>query len=321
MGGIGMTGKGAVRELAIVILSFNVKELLLKCLGSIYKGEPEAEIWQIVVVDNASSDGSSEAVRKRYPGVKVISSPKNVGFAAGNNLALAKVLTPFVLFLNPDTVVDPGAISKSLDFLNSHPEAGAVTCRVELPDGRLDYSCHRGFPTPWNSFCYFTGLARLWPKSRLFAGYTATYQDLNTVHEMDCGSGTFFLVRTEAGVAVAKAKATKGWWDEDYFWNGEDIEFCWRLRKLGWKIYFYPKARIIHYKSSSSGLWSTAGIQVPLETRLAATKSATQAMRIFYRKHYLDKSPKIVAAAVEMGINWLERRRLRAISRGGRYES
>ena len=300
-------------KLAVVILTCNVRELSISCLESIYKSEPEAKSWQIIVVDNASSDGTVGAVRKRFGKVGIIESPKNVGFAAGNNLAMRKIRAEYVLFLNPDTVVTPGAISKSVAFLALRPEVGSLTCRVDLPDRRLDYSCHRGFPTPWNALCYFGGLAKMFPKVKLFSGYTATYQDLSRPHEIDCGSGTFFLVRYEAGARV-------GWWDEDYMWNGEDIEFCFRLRQMGYHVYFYPEARIVHYKGSTSGLWSTAKKEVPLETKLRSAKWASQAMRIFYRKHYLANTPKVVAWMIEKGIDALEKRRLAKLIAGQKYE-
>ncbi|MBI2020563.1 glycosyltransferase family 2 protein [Candidatus Daviesbacteria bacterium] len=225
-------------DLSIIILNYNVKDLLLNCLESIFKNKSSKDKWQIIVVDNASSDGSVEAVKEKYPEVELVVNKENLGFAAGNNAAIPKVKAPVVLFLNPDTVAINDVIQKSLKFLLSDPDIGALTCRVELPDGKLDYSCHRGFPTPWNSFAYFGGLAKMFPHSPLFAGYTATYLDISKTHEMECGSGTFLMVRKIAGDQI-------GWWDKDYFWNGEDIEFCFDLKERDWKIYFYPEVKII----------------------------------------------------------------------------
>ena len=159
-------------DLSIIILNYNVKDLLLNCLESVFK-DPSSKNWQVIVVDNASSDGSVEAVKKEFPGVELITSKENLGFSAGNNSAISKVKAPTVLFLNPDTEIVDGAISKSLEYLMTNPDIGAITCRVELPNGKLDYSSHRGFPTPWNSFAYFSGLSKLFPKSPIFAGYTA----------------------------------------------------------------------------------------------------------------------------------------------------
>lgn len=275
-------------DLSIIILNYNVKDLLLKCLESIFKNRKEQDRWQVMVVDNASSDGSVEEVRKRYKDIEIVENKSNLGFAAGNNVGVKYAKAPVILFLNPDTVVIDDAIQKSLKYLLSNPDIGALTCRVELPDGRLDYSCHRGFPTPWNSFCYFSGLAKLFPYSPLFAGYTASYLDIRTTHEIDCLTGAFLMVRKIAGDQI-------GWWDTDYFFNGEDIEFCFSLKEKGWKIYFYPQVKIIHYKGSSAG-----------QEKAKAISHGVSAMRIFYKKHYYDKYPPILRNLILAAIKMLE---------------
>ncbi len=290
-------------ELSIVIVSFNVKKLLLDCLESIYKNKKDTNNWQIIVVDNASTDGSVEAVEKKFPKVNLIKSPKNLGYARGNNLAVSVINSDYVLFLNPDTIIKGDVIQKTLNFLKENPKVGAVTCKVLLPDGKLDYSCKRGFPAPWSAFCYFTGLAKVFPNSKFFAGYTATYLDSDTTNEVECISGTFFMVRRLAAREV-------GWWDEDYFWNGEDIEFCFRLREKGWKIYYYPKGEIVHFKGSSSGLWKSAKVSVSKEVKLRSAKAGIEAMRIFYEKHYLKNTPFVFRKIVLLGINLLEKVRL-----------
>lgn len=275
-------------DLSIIILNYNVKDLLINCLESIFKSKSPKDNWQIIVVDNASEDGSVEEVRKRYKDIEILENEKNLGFAAGNNVGVKRAKAPVILFLNPDTVVVDGAIQKSFQFLLSNPDIGALTCRVELPDGRLDYSCHRGFPTPWNSLAYFTGLSKLFPHSPLLSGYTATYLDIRTTHEIDCATGAFLMVRKIAGDQI-------GWWDEDYFWNGEDIEFCYSLKEKGWKVYFYPEVKIIHYKGSSSK-----------QNRLKTASLGTSAMRIFYKKHYYQKYPPLIRNLVLLAINMLE---------------
>jgi len=290
-------------DLSIVILAYNVKSLLLDCLESLYQNKPKESVWQVIVVDNASSDGTLEAVNRLFPQVVTVKSNKNLGFAQGNNLAINKIKSDYVLFLNPDTVVKGKAIPETLKFLKSKEKAGAITCKVLLPGGQIDYSCHRGFPSPWNSFCYFTGLAKVFPSRRLFSGYTATYLDLNKIHKIDCISGTFFLIRKKAAEEV-------GWWDTDYFWNGEDIEFCFNLHELGWDIYYYPGQRIIHYKGSSSGLRKTGKLKVPKETKLKAAESGIKAMRIFYSKHYMKGTPWFYKRLILMGIGLLEKVRL-----------
>ena len=275
-------------DLSIIILNYNVKELLLNCLESVFKHKGKEDKWQIIVVDNASLDGSVEAVKKEYPQVEIVENKTNLGFAQGNNAGVPLAKAPIVLFLNPDTVVVNEAIQKSLKFLMSNPDIGALTCRVELPDGKLDYSCHRGFPTPWNSFCYFCGLAKLFPHSPIFAGYTASYLDTSKTHEIDCLTGAFLMVRKIAGDQI-------NWWDSDYFWNGEDIEFCFSLKEKGWKIFFYPEVKIIHYKGSSAD-----------QEKSTAISHGISAMRIFYMKHYYKNYPIILRDLILAVIKGLE---------------
>lgn len=313
-------------ELSIIILSYNVKDLLLKCLESVSASKGKLDRWQIIVVDNASSDGSVKAVREGYKIATSTSSPrnddsimelienqKNLGFAAGNNVGVKKAKAPVVLFLNPDTVITDHAIQKTLEVLLSNPDYGAITCKVELPDGKLDYSCHRGFPTPWNSFCYFSGLAKMFPRSPVFAGYTASYLDIEKPHEIDCATGAFLIVRKIAGDQI-------GWWDTDYFWNGEDIEFCYCLKEKGWKIYFYPEVKTIHYKGSSSGLWWSAAQKVDKKQRLETATHGISAMRIFYIKHYYKKYPPIFRDIALWGIKLLEHYRKFKIMTELKYE-
>lgn len=326
-------------ELTIVILSFNVKELLLNCLDSIFLSKGKLDRWQVIVVDNASSDGSARAVREKYKiigmdsrlrgndskkggndkedgndnKIELVESKVNLGFAGGNNSAIPFIKAPVVLFLNPDTVIVGHAIQKSLEVLLSNPDYGAITCKVELPDGRMDYSCHRGFPTPWNSLMYFTGLAKAFSASAFFSGYTAGYLSTKIAHEIDCISGTFLMVRKIAAEQI-------GFWDKDYFFNGEDIEFCFDLREKGWKIYYYPEVKIIHFKGSSSGLWQTAKVKVETQTKVSAATHAASAMRIFYRKHYYKSYPPLFRDFVLWGIKLLEHYRKFKIITGMKYE-
>lgn len=278
-------------DLSIIILNYNVKQLLLNCLKFIKRPQVTGYRLQVIVVDNDSSDGSVEAVREQFPQVEIIQNKANLGFAAGNNAGIPFVKAPVILFLNPDTIIVNDAIQKSYEHLMSNPDIGALTCRVELPDGRLDYSCHRGFPTPWNSFCYFLGLSKIFPKSPIFAGYTATYLNINKSHEIDCVTGAFLMVRKIAGDQI-------GWWDKDYFWNGEDIEFCYQLKMRNWKIFFYPAEKIIHYKGSSAK-----------KEKSETLGHGISAMKIFYKKHYYHKYPPVLRDLVLIGINMLEKYR------------
>ncbi len=276
-------------DLSIIILSYNVRELLLNCLDSMFKNKTQKDNWQIIVVDNASEDGSVEKVAEIYKNeVEIIRNNTNLGFSEGNNVGVKKAKAPVILFLNPDTKIVGDAIQKTYQYLMGNPDIGAITCKVELPDGKLDYSCHRGFPTPWNSLCYFLGLSKIFPHSPLFAGYTASYLDIHKIHEIDCLTGAFLMVRKIAGEQI-------NFWDTDYFFNGEDIEFCYSLKEKGWKIFFYPEEKIIHYKGSSSK-----------QQKSEAISYGISAMRIFYKKHFYKNYPPIFRDLILAGIKLLE---------------
>ncbi len=290
-------------DLSIIILSYNVCDLLIDCLQSIYDAQKKDDSWQIIVVDNNSPDQTIEEVSKKFPKVELVESDKNLGFSAGNNLGVKRADAKVILFLNPDTIINSTVIQRNYQTLISHREFGAISCKVELPDGSIDYSCHRGFPTPWNSFCYFCGLSKMFPHSQLFSGYTASYLNINKPHTIDCVTGAYLMIKKYAGNQI-------GWWDEDYFWNGEDIEFCYRLKEKGWKIYFDPSGKIIHYKGSSSGLWKSGKGNVSKQTRISSARSGVSAMRTFYLKHYYLRYPIFFRSIILWGIKALERYRL-----------
>jgi len=299
-------------SLDIVINTTNVRDLVVDCIASIYKQKSENDNWRVIVADMASTDGTVDAIKKKFPHVTLIASKKNLGFAKGNNLARKFVKAKYVLFLNPDTKVIGKVIQKTFAVLETKKEIGVVGCKVMLPDGRLDYSCHRGLPTIWNTLTYWSGLAKKFPKSKLFAGYTATYLDHNESNEVDCISGTYLLIR--------KALLDKiGWWDEEYYWNGEDIEMCYQIKKLGWKIWYEAGEEIVHYKGSSSGLWSTGKVKVPKERSLMLAKFASRAMRIFIRKHWRELGPVPLMIFVLLGIWILEKYRLVKLKLGLKY--
>jgi len=310
-------------DLSIVILNYNSGDFLRKCLESIGRAKKNGFEYEVIVVDNNSNDNSFKKIRNpknpkfeirnklKIQNIKLIliKNEINLGFAAGNNVGVKKAEGRYLLFLNPDTVVMPNTFKEMIKFMDSNSQVGAATCRVELPNGRLDEACHRGFPTPWNAFCHFSGLEKLFPRSRVFAGYVLGWERLNKVHEIDSGTGSFLVVRKEVGDKL-------NWWDEDYFWYGEDLDFCYRIKKAGWKIYYVPKVKIIHYKGVSSGIRKESQklAKANKETRIRAIKASTQVMRIFYKKHYFNKYPRFLTWLVLKGINILEKIRLKKLS-------
>jgi len=293
-------------DLSIIIVSYNTKDFLKKCLESLNSDD------EIIVVDNNSSDGSVEMVKRiktsKTQNIKIIGNKKNLGFAKANNIGLRKSSGRYILFLNPDTIVQKDTLKTMIKFMDENPKVGAATCRVELTNGQLDQACHRGFPTVWNAFCYFSGLEKLFPKSKIFAGFSLSYLPLDKIHEIDSGVGAFLIVRREAGEPL-------GWFDEDYFWYGEDLDFCYRLKQKGWKIMFVPTTKIIHWKGAASGIkkYSQKISPAKKQTKIKATKASVKVMRIFFDKHYQKKYPRFVYWLVMLGISLLEKIRLSRI--------
>jgi GT2 family glycosyltransferase len=284
-------------DLSIIILNYNTSKLLRVCLRSVERADKGSYRVETMVVDNASSDDSVLMVKKEFPWVRLIKSRRNLGFAGGNNLALKKSKGRYFLFLNSDTKIKPLALRKVLDFMEGDRQIGAVTAKTQLKSGGMDPDCHRGFPTPWASLCYFLGLEKLFPRSRLFGQYHQFYLNLKVPHEMDAGFGTFMMVRRRVIDRV-------GSWDERYFFYGEDLDLFYRIKKAGWKVMFYPEVLLTHYKGASSGLRGESR-QVSLasrEIRLKTAKASIKAMEIFYRKFYQNKYPWWITWLVIAGI-------------------
>jgi len=284
-------------KLSIIIVNFNTYQYLSRCIDSIFKEGFSHSSLEIIIVDNASTDNSVNLLQRHYPQVIVVSNNKNIGFAAANNQGINRAKGKFILLLNPDTLVAKSVLIKMLHFIDQHPDVGIASCKVVLPTGNLDDACHRGFPTPWNAFCQFSGLSGLFPESQFFNGYHLGYKDMKKVHEIDSCAGAFMLVRKDAGDQVH-------WFDTDYFWYGEDIDFCFRVKKRGWKIMFVPNYQIIHYKGIASGIkkHSKKDSTATIKTKLQATKARFEVMKIFYNKHYRKIYPSWLNCLVYTGI-------------------
>lgn len=288
-------------DLSIVIVSYNTKDFLIKCIQSIEETGKDFT-YEIIVVDNASGDESVELVKEKFKDVILIANKENLGFSKANNVGIKKASGRYILFLNSDTVVYPITLKTMIDFMDSHKDAGASTCRLQMPSGKIDDASHRGFPTPWNAFCHFSGLSKIFPKTHLFGGYNLTYLDFDKTHEIDALAGAFMLVRRSAGEKA-------GWWDEDYFFYGEDLDFCYMLKQKGLKIYYVPEVSILHYKGVSGGIKknSQSLSTASKNTKKRSTYQRFRAMRIFYKKHYEQKYPWLVTRLVYAGI-WAKQR-------------
>ncbi len=285
-------------DLSIIIVSYNTADLTAACVRSILDTTKDIT-FEVIVVDNDSHDSSVadlKAIRDRR--VSVIENKENLGFAKANNIGVKKAQGRYLLFLNSDTIVYPNTLERMVAFMETNPKVGAATCRLKTPDGGEDYSAHRGFPTPWNAFTYFSGLASLFPKSKLFSGYTQGWKDRSKIHEVDAISGAFMFTRQEAGEQI-------GWWDEDYFFNGEDLDFCYKLKHKGWKILYIPDFEILHYNGMSGGTKKkTANLsRATKETRARIQDARFDAMKIFYKKHFAKTYPRILTNLVLLGVD------------------
>lgn len=273
-------------KLSIVIVSYNVKYYLEQCLCSVIRAcyGLDAEIW---VVDNASSDGSVEYIRSRFPDVHFIENQENVGFSRANNMAIRQATGEYILLLNPDTVVGENTLSGCLYFMDTHPEAGATGVAMLKDDGGFAWESRRGLPTPFTSFCKMTGLCALFPHSRRLGRYYMRYLDKNKTNQIDVISGAFCMVRRSA---LDKT----GLLDEDFFMYGEDIDLSYRLLQCGYKNYYQP-LRILHYKGESTHKSFFRYVHV-----------FYKAMLIFFDKHYRHSNrwlaPFIQMAVVVRGI-------------------
>jgi GT2 family glycosyltransferase len=270
--------------IAVVIVNYNVRDLLDQALRSLY-ATAETLISEIWVVDNASTDGSVEFLSANWPQVRVLSNGKNCGYGCANNQGIAQSKAKYILILNPDTVIQRGALQELVEFMESRAQAGICGPKIVSPEGRFRPECRRGFPTPLVAFSRLFGLSTLMPRSRLFGKYYLTYLDPDYETQVDALSGACMMTRREAVEGV-------GYFDEDYFLYGEDIDWCWRMQRAGWEVWYIPRASITHVKGASM--------------RRSPSRPDWfffEAMRIFVRKHLQDRYPPPLLWLLDTGIH------------------
>jgi len=271
-------------DLSIIIINYKTKDLTLQTIDSVFKAKAPKNKMEVILIDNGSKDNTPETVRKKFPQVKVIESQKNLGFAGGNNLGMRKAKGKYVLLLNSDTLVKKNTFVKMIKFMDGNPEVGLSTCRVDLFHGGIDPASHRGFPTPWASLTYFSGLEKLFPQSKLFSQYHQGWKDLQKTHQIDSPVGAFFFLRKKALNQV-------GLLDETFFMYGEDLDLAYRIKQAGWQVSYTPITSITHLKGAS-GLRKKIKDKLTPEAKILRVKT-TQAlfdtMKIFYNKHYKKK--------------------------------
>jgi hypothetical protein len=289
-------------DLSIIILNYNSGSYLAKCLQSIYLSDIDQSKLDIIVPDNGSIDNSLELGKKiAKSNTQFYKIGSNTGFSAGNNYGVKYISpdTKYVLFLNVDTVVYPDTLNKIIKFFDSDLKVDSATCYVnKVVNNTLQPECHRGFPTPWNAFCHFflPFLPKFFPKSKLFNGYFLGHLDYSKIQRIDCCVGAFFMMKYSVGQKV-------GWWNEKYFFKGEDLDFCYKLKINNFKLFFYPFCKIDHYEGVSSKTSNR-------ENKLKIAKASTKAMRIFYQENLIKNYSAFWQFIVWQGINILEFYRL-----------
>ena len=250
------------------------------------------QIWrhqiEILVVDNDSRfDDSVAVVRRDYPGVALIESGGNIGFSAGNNLGYQKSRGHLVLFLNPDTIIEVGALDALCDWMNAHPRVGAIGPRMTYPDGELQASA-RGFPSFGAGLFRNSFLGRLWPGNPWSRGYLQSGANPTRARAVDWLSGSALLARR---AALESVDLGRGPWDEDFFMYCEDIDLCYRLMEKNWPRFYVPAATIQHHIGKSSDLAQGTSI-----------RRHHAAMWLFYRKHYMEGKGRVLAPVAALGI-------------------
>jgi GT2 family glycosyltransferase len=231
-------------DVSIIIVNWNTRDILRSCLRSVYEQTQDISS-EVIVIDNASTDGSSTMIKKEFPQVILMENSENCGFAAANNQGIEIAQGRYLLLLNSDTIILDGAIQKTTAFADQHPEAAVVGCRVLNPDHSLQMTCFM-YPGLLNLMLSSTYLYKLFPRSRFFGRERMSWWDRNDIREVDVVTGCFMLVRKEAIRQV-------GVMDESFFVYGEETDWCYRFKKAGWKNLFYPNARIVHLGGASSG--------------------------------------------------------------------
>ncbi len=269
--------------LSIVIVNYNVQYFLEQCLHSVYRSGKGLDM-EVFVVDNQSVDGSVEMVREKFPQVRLIANKENLGFSKANNQAIRRAVGRYVLLLNPDTVVEDDTLTRVVRFMDEHPDAGALGVKMLDGRGRFLPESKRGLPKPGVAFCKIFGLSALFPKSKLFSQYHLGYLDKDQTHQVDVLSGAFMLLRKEA---LEKT----GLLDEAFFMYGEDVDLSYRITQAGYRNYYYPGTRIIHYKGESTRKSSVNYVLV-----------FYNAMVVFARKHFSRKNARAFSLLINLAI-------------------
>lgn len=271
-------------NIGIVIVSYNVRHFLTQCLQSIYGSSLEGINLEVWVVDNASVDGSSSYIETYFPRVHLIKNTENKGFAVANNQAIRKMSSEFVLLLNPDTILQEDTLQKSYQYMIKHPHTGALGVRMIDGAGRFLPESKRQIPNLWNSFCKLFFLSDIFPKSKLFSGYNLGYLPEDEINEVEVLCGAFMFLRSSV---LEKT----GLLDESFFMYGEDIDLSHRILDAGYKVIYFPKTSIVHFKGESTKKSSVNYI-----------KTFYGAMSVYVDKHFNSGTAKKFSRFIHIAI-------------------
>ncbi|MEM9774221.1 MAG: glycosyltransferase family 2 protein [Chloroflexota bacterium] len=275
-------------DLAVVVVNYNVCQLLKNCLNSLFASTGDVS-YRVIVVDNASPDDSVKMVRSEFPQAELIANQDNVGYPAANNQGMVALgvgsnnAPRYVLLLNPDTELPVDCLATYVSWMDENPDVGVVGPRLVLPDGSLDLACRRSFPSPTVSMHRMLGLSRLFPNSPTFGRYNMSYLPEDQLTEVDSVVGAFMLVRTAAIDQV-------GMLDEIFWMYGEDLDWAKRIKDGGWQVVYNPARKVKHIKRASS------------KQNPKAQFEFDRAMIIFYYRHYRRETNLFMHMLVMLGL-------------------
>jgi GT2 family glycosyltransferase len=268
--------------LSVLIVTYNAGPLLGECLAHLW---PQLEPgFEVFLVDNASTDGSVEDLEQAYPGLRLIRNTHNVGYARANNQALRQAGGRYALLLNPDAILEPGALATARAYLDLNPKVGVLGPRILRPDGRLDPPARRSFKTPTSYFYKMLGLSRFFPRHPRFGRYYLSYLDEMALTDVDSVVGAFLMIRREVIDQI-------GLLDERFFMYCEDEDWCWRAKQAGWRVVYHPGIVVRHHRGSSTG-------RHPFRMAYHLHRSYF----LYHRKNIAPRYPAAVNGAVYGGI-------------------
>ncbi len=270
-------------DVSVIIVNYNVKHFLEQCLRSVYAAGDGLKL-EVFVVDNASSDGSIEYLQPKFPDVIYIVNKDNIGFGRANNMALERATGKYLFVLNPDTLLGEDSLQAMIKYMDEHPQVGAMGPKILSRTGAFDKTSKRGLPTPWVSFCRISGLSRIFPKSKTFGRYDLLYLDPDQPAEIDALAGSSMFVRYQAYIDTAG-------FDPDFFMYGEDIDWSYRIKLVGWEVHYAPVTKIVHFRGESTK-----------RSTIDRDKAFYGAMHLFADKHFRGSHPTLGHSLINLGI-------------------